>query len=636
MESVTNAEWLEKFNKYLKRKYPERSTATHYISDMKIFIKFYKGNLLNVRRQEIDTFIDDQRKQGYAPATIKRRASSLKIFYDFVELELKDPQRENPVNVRNHGGRIPQRLPRDLSNNEVEQFLESVPASRDLALVVLMLYGGLRVEEVVNLTPSSISVPVEDEEAIKLRVMGKGRKERMVYLGRAAYNSISPYLTKKGEESDALFRNHRGEPLSIAGVQWIVRQYAQESGVPVTCHRLRHTCARWLAEGEMPVLSLSRFLGHSSLASTQRYIDGANPQIRRHYQKAMEEASSQKQTSYERPKINFAPSTEPVKVERDYPERFMPPVWFLQMPQWWQDGCMEWVNYKWFHWKQSRRQTHALRNTGQLRSFWQWQLQNGTLTSWDSLNQEDVSAFIDAEMERNIKPKTINSVLDILYSVLRRLHHCGQLDEVPPRPVIVLSDPLPKYLLPDELLRLEEQVRLMAKEDQPPLLYIALYYALAHTGLRIGELLDLKVQDLDLNARRLLVQEGKGRRDRVVYFTETAARALAAYMQTVPHAPGDLVFSLNQKPLSYHQATNRLHRIGRLADIQSLPPLRLRHTYATTLLNNGMTIDVLRQLMGHLDVNTTLIYARLAQSTVEQQYQTAINQIGLDILQNDI
>ena len=176
----------------------------------------------------------------------------------------------------------------------------------------------------------------------------------------------------------------------------------------------------------------------------------------------------------------------------------------------------------------------------------------------------------------------------------------------------------------------------MAQEDQPLWLDIVLYYVLAHAGLRIGELLDLWIQDLDLHARRLVIREGKGRKDRIVYLTDTAAQALVAYLHTVPPARGDLVFSIQQMPLSYHQALGRLRKLANSVDILNLSPLRLRHTYATTLLNNGMTIDALRQLMGHSHLNTTLIYARLADSTVEHQYQSAMNHLDLFRLSNSM
>jgi len=199
------------------------------------------------------------------------------------------------------------------------------------------------------------------------------------------------------------------------------------------------------------------------------------------------------------------------------------------------------------------------------------------------------------------------------------------LSAIPARPLINLPDPLPRHLQPAELIALESYFRQHASDtNRLSWLTAALYYVLAHGGLRIGELLDLQVRDLDLAGNRLTIRQGKGRRDRVVYLTDTAIRALAAYLQTVPHTPNDLLFSYNHAPLSYHQAYNRLRQLGEVTAVPDLYPMRLRHTYATTLLNNGMTIDALRQLMGHNHLNTTLIYARLADTTVENQYQAAM------------
>jgi integrase len=244
---------------------------------------------------------------------------------------------------------------------------------------------------------------------------------------------------------------------------------------------------------------------------------------------------------------------------------------------------------------------------------------------WDQLTAVDVGAYITAELARGLTARTVSSILDIVYALLNHLVDTHQLSVVPPRPTIRLPDPLPRHLQPAELIALESYVRQHAGDM--PWLTVALYYVLAHAGLRIGELLDLQMRDLDLAQRRLLIRQGKGRRDRVVFLTDTAVRALAAYRQTVPHAPDDLLFSLNYAPLTYHQAWRRIRRLGEAAGVANLSSMRLRHTYATTLLNNGMTLDVLRHLMGHTHLNTTLIYARLADTTVENQYQAAMEHV---------
>lgn len=631
MNSLTNEEWIAKFKRYLERRFPGRSTAAHYESDMKCFLLHYKGPLLAVSRADVDAFVDGQRRQGLAAATVKRRAATLKSFFDFVAAETGDRRRENPVSMKRHGGRVPQQLPRDLSDEEVERLLAVIDDKRDRALVMLMLYGGLRVEEVVNLRREEITVPVEAALPARLRVLGKGRKERIVYLKREAYEVVDAYLQAQGvwQPNQPLFTSQKGQPLTIAGVQWLMRGYAQASGVAVTCHRLRHTCARWLAEGEMPLLSLARFLGHSSLSSTQRYIDGANPQVRRHYDQAMKPiqrpaASQPALPAAASPRPLPAPSTVPTVIRAE-PALFQAPEWIAAWPTWLRDSCLAWINQRWFQWKPSRRQHHACVSLNHLRAFWRWQMAQHPLAGWHQLTTADVAAFIAAELGRGIAPRTISAVLDPVYAVLNDLLDKQQLSAIPARPLINLPDPLPRHLQPAELIALESYLRQHAGDtNRLPWLTAALYYVLAHGGLRIGELLDLQVRDLDLTSGRLTIRQGKGRRDRVVYLTDTAIRALAAYLQTVPHAPDDLLFSCNQAPLSYHQAYDRLRQLGEAAGVPDLYPMRLRHTYATTLLNNGMTIDALRQLMGHNHLNTTLIYARLADTTVENQYQAAM------------
>jgi site-specific recombinase XerD len=317
-------------------------------------------------------------------------------------------------------------------------------------------------------------------------------------------------------------------------------------------------------------------------------------------------------------------------VVRPTPPTFTPPAWLAEWPAWLRDSCLTWLKQRWFNWKPSRRQQHACTLLRQLRLFWRWQLAQRAFTGWSDLTLGDIEAFIQAELARGLKAKTVTAILDPVYSLLHYLLDTGQLHTIPPRPLMALPDPLPRHLLPDELLALESYVKQNAgNTTQLPWLTVALYYVLAHAGLRIGELLDLQIQDLDLPHRRLLIREGKNRRDRVVYLTQTAAQALGLYLPTVPHAPGDLVFSLHHQPLTYHQAWQRLRALAAAAGLAHLSPLRLRHTFATTLLNNGMTIDALRHLMGHNHLSTTLIYARLADSTVENQYQAAMARVSI-------
>jgi site-specific recombinase XerD len=384
-----------------------------------------------------------------------------------------------------------------------------------------------------------------------------------------------------------------------------------------------------MAEGEMSVLALARLLGHARLQSTQRYIDGADPQLRQAYLAAMARAA----TTAPPPEPAAAASgprteTPPATVQRADPPIFDCRHWQPGWPEWLRQGCLAWLQHQWWQWKPSQRLHHAKLRRSQWHRFWDWQLSRRALSGWADLQPADLCAFADAQLARGLKVTSLRSILDGVYAVLHYLVLQGQLAVEPARPALTLPQTLPRHLQPRELLSLESYVaQAQAQADDATWLAIGLYYLLAHGGLRISEVLDLHVRDVDLDSRRVQVRDGKGHRDRSVYLTATAITALRTYLNTVPNAPDDLLFSAQQRPLSYAQALKRVRRLAVAAGVPGVSPIRLRHTYATTLLNNGLTLEALRRLMGHEHLSTTLIYARLADLTVERQYQAAMAQV---------
>lgn len=630
METWTNTDWITAFAAYLTRRFPGRSTAKHYVSDMQVFVQQHRQPLLTITRRELDAFIDAQHARGLAPSTVKRRAAALKTFFDFQSEELHNPQRPNPVQMRRHAGRQPHLLPRDLTDPQVASFLAVVDNLRDRAIISLMLYAGLRVGEVVSLRPADLTVSADHQAPMRLRVRGKGQKERMVYLCAHGYQTLADYLQTHPPASPhaPLFRTRLGSAVTVAGIQERVGQYAQRCGVDVTCHRLRHTYGRWLAEGEMPVLALSRLLGHASIQTTQRYIDGADPQVRRSYEAAMQRQSLP--LSHATPTLDLlpGPGNDPPSVSRPAQGAVDATNWLPQAPREVRQAVVAWLLHQAPRWKPSQRRHHALKRLGELRVFWQWQVAQRSFTSWADLTSADMAAFMDAQLGRGQQATTVKSILDRVYTVLRYLADQGELAGVPARPALSLPDPLPRHLAPQEVLAIEAALeRESETEAADSRLNRALYYLLSHAGLRISEVLELQVQDVDLAARRVRVRDGKGRRDRVVFLSGKAAEVLGQYLPTVPHAAADLVISWQGRPLRYEEAWARVRDVGLSAGVSGVSPHRLRHTYATQLLNNGMTIDALRRLMGHDNLNTTLVYARLADLTLEHQYRTAMEHV---------
>jgi site-specific recombinase XerD len=158
----------------------------------------------------------------------------------------------------------------------------------------------------------------------------------------------------------------------------------------------------------------------------------------------------------------------------------------------------------------------------------------------------------------------------------------------------------------------------------------ACLFVLLHTGVRSGECTDLLVQDLDLESRKLTIRQGKGLRDRVVYLSDTACLALKNYLQDKRLDYTSPLWVLpNGKIVSQLWIERRTKEIGLQAGISDLYPHRLRHTFATRLLNAGMDITRIQKLLGHDLLATTMIYARLQDATVENDYRRAMSKIEL-------
>lgn len=152
----------------------------------------------------------------------------------------------------------------------------------------------------------------------------------------------------------------------------------------------------------------------------------------------------------------------------------------------------------------------------------------------------------------------------------------------------------------------------------------AWFLILAHTGMRLSEMLDLRLGDLNLAKGLAYIRGGKPGRDRVAYLTPSLTGALSRYLERRPDLPGDdHVFILRESAPSERTIQRRLAAYGKQAGVE-VSPHRLRHTFATRLLNQGLPIYTLKKLLGHQNLNTTPIYARVYDETLYNQVQEAM------------
>jgi site-specific recombinase XerC len=154
-------------------------------------------------------------------------------------------------------------------------------------MFTLMLECGLRVGEVHNLSLGDVLL---DDDPPRLKVHGKGGRQRMVYLSPPALSALNDWLTSRLITNDrAVFISQRGKRLSITGIQFILQEYCQKAGVQVTSHQFRHAFGRRMAEANMPLTSLQNLLGHRSPRTTQIYARISNPVLQAEYDRAIQQ-----------------------------------------------------------------------------------------------------------------------------------------------------------------------------------------------------------------------------------------------------------------------------------------------------------------------------------------------------------
>jgi integrase/recombinase XerD len=271
------------YERYWRRRKTGSSTAVHYASDVRIFFKWVNGKTPKaISIHDIDEFIEWQQRLGRAPATIRRRLIALRMFFDYLAYICED-EIANPIVPHRHYIDQSHHLPRDIHQEDIEKLFQAIGDHlRDRTIFTLILHTGMRVGEIVNLCQEDVYL--SESRPPHLRVTGKGQRERVVYLSATATQLLSEYLVSHSAQTEKkVFLNRRGKPISITGIQLQLAKYCRQADIWVTCHQLRHTFAcRMLAAG-VPVTSIQKMLGHSSIRTTQLYVRIADKQVEQDY-----------------------------------------------------------------------------------------------------------------------------------------------------------------------------------------------------------------------------------------------------------------------------------------------------------------------------------------------------------------
>ena len=285
-------------------------------SDLLRYIQWEKERA-NRQRPGDDVYrIEDGRAHGMSVLTINRRLAAIHGLYEHLMLTSPDRLARNPVPrgqigrgwrmparprgllghlAQRRGAaplrlRVPHRLPRGLTPDEVQRLVGSFRTYRDKAIALLMLYGGLRSCEVLRLKLGDV-----DLAAKTVRVLGKGARERVVPVDEDALRTVHRYLLHErpdSEQSEIFLVGkgpRRGHPLTAEGLRRLFRYHRIRAEVPAgNAHRLRHTYATNLAEAGVDAHVLRELMGHAHLDSSLAYVHLTAAHLRNAYERAVE------------------------------------------------------------------------------------------------------------------------------------------------------------------------------------------------------------------------------------------------------------------------------------------------------------------------------------------------------------
>lgn len=251
-------------------------------------------------------------------------------------------------------------------------------------------------------------------------------------------------------------------------------------------------------------------------------------------------------------------------------------------------------------------------------------LQDSGRSGIEEISRKAIADYIDHEQERGLKINSVRNHLQTLYAFIQYL--------------------IDKDILPLELLRKKIRVKLpevlpraIPTEDLKKILAVitsvrdrALILLLLHTGMRIGELLQVKMTDIILPERKILLFIGeKNLHGRVVYYNQEAEEALKKWLGVRDRNSEHLFYGNRGRELSYVGAWMIMKKAIQQAGLEQkgYSLHSLRHTFATNMLNAGLRLEVLQKLLGHLNIDITLRYAKIADGTREEAYFKAMTVI---------
>lgn len=304
------------------------------------------------------------------------------------------------------------------------------------------------------------------------------------------------------------------------------------------------------------------------------------------------------------------------------------------LPPWLFTELLRYQHIKQRNWRESRMEQNTRRFWHRFITIWRYLCETKGIREINNLNHHHLTDYAEMRLSSGHKPTGVNSDIRSLHEFFRflqdegfeisqSLFHWTPLKE---------PDRLPRFLTDEQVCRLKDEFEMRVTRANSPsqsrnsLLDRAWFYLLWQSGLRRGEVEDLLLDDLDIKGKRLTVRNAKGMKERIVFMTDTTIKAILEYLTVRGIGPTNHVFLYRNQPLSKDLILGRLKSVGESVGVYVYPH-RLRHTCATQLLNAGCRITSIQRFLGHRKLNSTMIYARVHDQTVEEDYFSAMNRV---------
>ena len=271
--------YLDDYNDFLKvEKADSPHTQRAYMQTTQCWLQHLERREASLEHGEISitavsNFLSERAEEGQSRASLARAIAALKHFFIYLQ-ERKQQKTAQLMNIE--VPKVYRHMPRVMSLSEIEGLLESISGEdftslRDRAIMETFYSTGMRVSEMANLSPEDA-----DFESMQVKVMGKGKKERMVFLGQAAVKSLRAYMNMRNsvlkENTTGLFLNCRGGALSTRGIFDLVQKRSLSQDLhDITPHTFRHTFATHLLDHGADLRFVQTLLGHENLSTTQIY-----------------------------------------------------------------------------------------------------------------------------------------------------------------------------------------------------------------------------------------------------------------------------------------------------------------------------------------------------------------------------